>query len=100
MGDPAGEGEDAVTGDGEDETRGGDDGDCGVLKSSILCTKGTERRANTYKPQGDNADYVHEDMPSLSEDNGVEGDEWLRRTKREKGIRVRLRQSQYRASLI
>lgn len=31
-GDPAGEGEDAVAGDGEDETGCGDDGDCRVLE--------------------------------------------------------------------
>lgn len=34
-------------------------------------------------------------MATLSEDNGVKRDKWLRRTKREKGIRIRLSWSAY-----
>lgn len=51
-GDPAGEGEDSVTGDGEDETRGGDDGDGRVLRRGQNVLWGgivSERRLTSHR---------------------------------------------------
>jgi hypothetical protein len=40
----------------------------------------------TYEPEGDDADYIHEDVAAFAEDDGVERHEWLRRAEGEEGL--------------
>jgi len=90
--DPVREGEHAVAGDGEDEARGGDDGDGGVLVVllGLLSSLKMECSMDTYKPQGNYADDIHEYVPAFAQHCGVQRYEWLRRAKGEEGIWFRL----------
>lgn len=74
--DPRREGEDAVAGDGKDEARGGEDGNGGVLGMSVDVRGRGE--GLTYKPQGEDADDIHDNVAALAEDGGVDGDKGLR----------------------
>lgn len=80
LGYPAREWEDTVTGDGEDEAGSGDDGDGGVLnwvRDSVI----KMRSEGLYQPQSDDANDVHKDVTTFAENDGIEGNEWLRGTK-------------------
>lgn len=45
---------------------------------------------DTYKPEGDDADDVHDDVAAFSEDDGVERDEWLGAAEGEERVGVGL----------
>lgn len=48
------------------------------------------RLPSTYKPERHDAHNVHHDMPAFAQDGGIERNEWLGSSKREKDVGARL----------
>ena len=81
MRNPAGIGENAISGDSKDQSGSGEDGNCGV------------------EPKCYDTDDVHEYMSALTKDHGIEWYKWLLRAELEECVRVRLEDNQRLSTL-